>query len=122
MNQQGAGSTAGIMGGVNQQGAGSTAGGSSSSCGCDSSTAYHESKGYAPEHKVSHESSESSSSSSSDSTPVGAADTGDGSYVDAASTSGLGNEVALGGAISAAALLGAYGVSIARRRSAAHSA
>ena len=114
VNQQGANSTAGILGGVNQQGANSTAGAKS-----DCSTSYHESKGYKPEHKPAHEVSHESSS---DSTPVGAADTGDGSYVDAASASGLGDEIALGGAISAAALLGAYGISIARRRSAAHSA
>ena len=54
-------------------------------------------------------------SASGDNTPVGAADTGDG-VVLASNSSDLGGDVAVGGGISAAALLGAYGVSIARRR------
>ena len=61
----------------------------------------------------------SSDSASGDNTPVGAADTGDG-VVLASNSSDLGGDIALGGGISAAALLGAYGVSIARRRVGSH--
>ena len=70
-----------------------------------------------PEGYDTHKSSMTSTESASgDNTPVGAADTGDGVTL-ASDSSDLGGDIALAGGISAAALLGAYGVSIARRRS-----
>lgn len=74
------------------------------------------------------DSSQVDSASTDDTTPVGAADTGDGSsspgftptFTPAASSSPLDNPYALGGGAAAAALLGAYGVSVARRRTGAH--
>lgn len=61
----------------------------------------------------------SEESASGDNTPVGAADTGDG-VVLASNSSDLGGDLALAGGISAAALLGAYGVSMSRRRVGSH--
>ena len=104
--QQGAGSTYGVMS------AGDHKVGSKASEGSEGSNSS----------KSSSEDSASAGAGSSDMTPVGAADTGDGSFVLASSSSDLGDQVAMGGAISAAALLGAYGISIARRRVAAHQA
>lgn len=51
-------------------------------------------------------------------TPVGSANTGDGSSQPtlAAASTGLGGDIALGGGIAAAALLGAYGVQMGRHR------
>ena len=55
--------------------------------------------------------------------PSGAANTGDGSSQQpalSAASSGMGGDIALGGGIAAAALLGAYGVQMGRRRTGAH--